>query len=825
VTDVGRFVAELRRRRVFRVAAAYAVVGWVIVQAAAIMVPHLLLPEGLVRAVIVVVLLGFPLALLLAWAYDLTPDGIRATPPRDPAPAPAQEPAPGAARAGTPEGSAGARPSNPVATGDPTRWRGPTVAAVVLGLLLAGGTAGFWLLQSGPAALTDEELIARIEELASEERFVEAFELLESSGAQREALPPRLLAEVTDRLTVITDPGGAQVLAARFVPAGSDRTASIEWRDLGTTPVRGLLLARGDYLLRIERGGHAPAERIASTAAAREGVTPEDVPETVLQLRLVPDDQVPEGMVFVPGGPYAIASRNLQGQLADLQDFFMDRFPVTNARYAEFVGSGGYLDPRYWETASGVEPAPSPAGRAQVFVDRTSLPGPRQWSGQNFPVGRDDHPVTGISWFEAAAYCRFRSARLPTFFEWEKTARDGQIAYREGVYLPWGPVGPGRTAAGRANFSGEGTSPVDLHPFGVSPFGAYDMAGNVKEWVSNRTESGRAVTGGSWEDPIYLFTEVGSMDPHASSPSLGFRCARGADGAPGTASSQGAGPLRVAVEAPTYEVVDEATFRILLSHYAYDRRPVEGEILERVEAVGWRRERIRYPGPGDTDVLGYLYLPTAAEPPYQTLVFVPGSDAFFGVTVADAAEWLLAPVIRSGRALFTIAMDGMTERSWPAGTRAPAPNTVRFRDLMVRHATELRMGMDYLEARDDVDAQALAYVGSSWGAGSRLVFAAVDERFRAAILVGAGIDERVQPTLPEASNIAFAPHIGVPKLVLNGREDEEHPWLTRALPLWNLLAEPKELVLVDGAGHIPPLESRIPAMLDFLDRTLGPVRR
>ena len=142
---------------------------------------------------------------------------------------------------------------------------------------------------------------------------------------------------------------------------------------------------------------------------------------------------------------------------------------------------------------------------------------------------------------------------------------------------------------------------------------------------------------------------------------------------------------------------------------------------------------------------------------------------------------------------------------------------------MVRHATELRLGIDYIETREDIDAERLAYVGVSWGAGLRLAFAAVDERYRAVVLLGAGIDERVQPTLPEASNINFAPYIRPPKLFLNGRQDEEHIWFTRALPLWVLLREPKELVLVDGAGHLVPAEQRVPAMNDFLDRTLGPV--
>jgi pimeloyl-ACP methyl ester carboxylesterase len=100
----------------------------------------------------------------------------------------------------------------------------------------------------------------------------------------------------------------------------------------------------------------------------------------------------------------------------------------------------------------------------------------------------------------------------------------------------------------------------------------------------------------------------------------------------------------------------------------------------------------------------------------------------------------------------------------------------------------------------------------------------VEDRYKAVVYIGGGIDERVKPTLPEADNVNFAPYVRAPKLLINGRNDEEHPWMSRALPLWNLLQEPKELVLVDGGGHVVPLEDRIPAINDFLDRVLGPVR-
>jgi len=207
------------------------------------------------------------------------------------------------------------------------------------------------------------------------------------------------------------------------------------------------------------------------------------------------------------------------------------------------------------------------------------------------------------------------------------------------------------------------------------------------------------------------------------------------------------------------------------------------------------------------------------------MVMLPSSGLYYGQLASEEAEWLLGPSIKAGRTLMIIVLKGMTEREYGPGYVRPAPSSVGYRDRMVLHATEMRLGLDYLATRPDIDTTKLAYVGLSLSAGSALPLAGVDDRFRTVILIGAGIDERLQPTLPEASNINFAPYIRPPKLMLNGRNDEEHPYFTRALPLWNLLRPPKKLVLVDGAGHTPPLEARIPAVNSWLDSTLGPVRR
>jgi eukaryotic-like serine/threonine-protein kinase len=789
------FLIELKTRRVYRAAVVYGIVAWVVVQAAAIVVPELLLPEWITRAVIVLALLGFPLVLVLAWAYDITPHGMQ----RADGPA-ISAPVAGPAR-GRPDALA-RRPS------------GPALALGVV-VLVVVGIGAYVLAADEPHVPGGEALLTELGRLSQEGGYAEAFELAQRAAARDEIVPDSLTFRFTDRLTVLSDPAGASVRARRFIPGAATPS---EWRDLGRTPLRGVAIARGDYHVRIEAEGHAAVDRIASSARTRAILRDGAGAEVQLDVRMVPADRAPAGMVFVPGGFYRIASRDLQSLSATLDDFFIDRFEVTNSAFAEFVDVGGYAHRDHWIDLAEAEGSAADEVRRRL-VDRTGLPGPRGWSGQRPAPGVDQHPVTGVSWYEAAAYCRARRGSLPTLFEWEKAARDG-IAAVHGIELPWGYVGPRDPGTDRANFDGSGPTPVGAYPFGLSAYGAHDMAGNVKEWLQNQSESGRAVTGGSWADPIYVFSEVGSMDAGSASETVGFRCARPAAAERVHAGARGDGPLRLAVETPVYHPVDDATFGVLLSHYHYDPQPLH-PLVERVDLPAWTRERIQYDGPAGERVIAYLYLPKSGRPPYQTLVYVPNSAAFLGNYVGASAEDVLGPLVRAGRALFTVVMEGMTEREYPAGHEWPATNSVAFRDQMVRRATELRVGLDYLETRDDIDTGALAYVGSSWGAGSRLVFAAVDDRFRATVLIGAGIDERVHPTLPEASNINFAPRIRGPKLIVNGAEDEEHPWRTRALPLWNLLSEPKELALFDGVGHLPPAELRIPAIRDFLDRHLG----
>lgn len=797
---LARFWAELRRRRVVRVAIAYSAVAWLLIEVASTIVPELGLPASITRVVILSAIAGFPLALVLAWALDITPTGIEVT--------------------DADQDSEGAQPLRK----KPAAGRPRVVfLSFIAGTLLAAGLLS--LYQFSQTKSQEVELarmhVVEISRLTDNKRYAEAYAIaveVENTLQDDEVLG-QLLSEISDQLTVITDPPGATV-TARMIPK-QDASRLGEATEFGITPLENLRIARSDWLLRIEQADYAVVERIASSALNRSEF--DKSPEIRMEIQLIQVHQAPPEMVLVPGGEYQMVSPDLpRGLTAILDDFFIDKYEVSNADFAEFVRSGGYSNSSLWppEFVAITEAAEFDT-RVAGLVDQSGRNGPRGWSGQAPAINMERHPVTGVSWFEAYAYCSSQGKRLPSVYQWEKAARDGLITRYEGVVMPWGYVTPGDPKGGRVNFGSEGTLPVDAQPAGISPFGAYAMAGNVKEWTANTSGEGRIVTGGSWEDPDYLFSEFGLHPPMSSASSLGFRCALVRANDARRNRDQGSLSVDLDESTPVYEPVSEDRFRSLLGFYRYDPRPARAEIIETVESPDWIREKISYVGPQNERVLAYLWLPKSVAPPYQTILSVPGVEVFYGESVFAASERYMGPHVRSGRALFAPVLKGMVEREWGPDFELPATDSIRFRDLMVRHATELRLGLDYLVTRKDIDADRIVYSGISLGAGSRLGWAAVDDRFSAIVFIGGGIDERMKPTLPEADNVNFAPYIRPPKLMVNGWQDDEHPWKTRGLPLWNLLNEPKQKVLFDGAGHIPPETMRVPAIEKFLDDILG----
>ena len=195
----------------------------------------------------------------------------------------------------------------------------------------------------------------------------------------------------------------------------------------------------------------------------------------------IPDSPlpIPNSEIEIPGGEFYMGSDAAEAldnersrHLCYLEAYSIDRYPVTCGQYQTFMTSGGYQNPNWW-SADGWKWLQGEA------VDR-----PLYWSEN---PAYNNHPVCGVSWYEAEAYCNFIGKRLPSEAEWEKAASWDTINQTYRIY-PWGDSPPNGSLCNHSNNTAN-TSPVDSFPKGASAIGCCDMLGNVWEWTASTFEA------------------------------------------------------------------------------------------------------------------------------------------------------------------------------------------------------------------------------------------------------------------------------------------------------------------------------------------------
>ena len=720
--------------------------------------------------------------------------------------------APGSA----PVSGSAAAPS--VAAAGPSRsFRVLAIALAALVVLATGG----WFAWRAANLRWARNRIAQVTALAEAGRNAEAFDL--ALAAQR-YLPhdptlSSLLPTISDTVSVTTEPAAASIYVKRFVPG-----AAAPRQLLGTSPLANVRIARGEYVLTIEKDGYAPVERTVSGVAVRSSTLTITPPPIRITQRLMRADTVPDRMVLVPGGDYRLISWSRPtDRRVRLTDYFIDKYEVSNREFKEFISAGGYVKRELWTHPFVKDGRTIPVGDAlRMLVDRTGLPGPRTWSNQTFPDGKADHPVTDITWYEASAYAAFRGKQLPSIFQWEKAARNGFTGPAGVTTMPWGLFYPGDPLEGRANF-GTAALPTSTGEFGMSAFGLYNTAGNVAEWTANDSSDGFLATGGAWGDPLYTFGLFGGRPGSFTSGKLGFRTARYV--AP-SATDQSGGRIELDQEVPQYTATSPQQFAALSAAYRYDdKAPLDARVEQTITTPEWKREKISFKGANGVRALAYLYLPHHVPRPLHVIHYLPAGDVANGFrSLPDSMDDRMAPFVRAGRAAFGVVLEGYIERLRPAGFVSPPASTVEFAEIIVGRVTDLRRGLDYLETRSDIDRTRIVALAPSAGALLGVTTGALETRYRGLVFIGAGFPASYRNISAAANPINFAPFIRAPKLQLQGRYDEDTPIRTAAEPFYKLLSEPKQLTIFDG-GHVPPIEVEMNATRDWLDERLGRVVR
>jgi dienelactone hydrolase len=268
--------------------------------------------------------------------------------------------------------------------------------------------------------------------------------------------------------------------------------------------------------------------------------------------------------------------------------------------------------------------------------------------------------------------------------------------------------------------------------------------------------------------------------------------------------------------------VDDRKFEEFRRRYDYARTPLDPHVIERVDTPDWTREKIAYQVKGHT-VPAYLYLPKGFRPPLQVIHYAPAGDVVNGNrTLTHSVEAHIAPLIRAGRAVFAVELEGFLGRPHPRGWVQPDPTQDEYVDYVVERVTDMRRGLDYLETRPEIDRGRIALLGISAGGGTGIFVSALESRYHSVVFAGTGIAQRESRKAPAANRVNFVARITAPVLLLQGRYDEDTSLKSEAEPMFRLLHEPKKLEVYEGS-HVAPPEVAIPAITRWLDQTLGRV--
>lgn len=673
------------------------------------------------------------------------------------------------------------------------------VAVILIGALL------FLQNRNSRKKWANEKSLEEIELLINKENIAAAFNLVQKAEKFISEDPKyrELASLVTSDLTILTDPPGADVYIREYLDIEG------KWKKLGRTPVNNARIPGGSsfwgvnsfYLARIEKAGY---ENILAMISTNPGLYRISIKDTLYR-KLFRKGIIPPGMVYVEG----IGQEIIKDFIREKHGFFIDRYEVTNKQYKEFVDNGGYRDPVYWKYEFRKDGKSVSWDEAMaLFIDKSGRQGPSTWEAGDYPDEHENYPVTGISWYEAAAYADYSGKDLPTAEHWYSGA--GGYFFNQTFFSRLIAI---------SNFKNKGPEPVGKFQ-GVTRFGTYDMAGNVREWCWNETPAGNIVRGGAWNDQSYLFDYLSQLPSFDRSDKNGFRCVQYIDKEKIPESTFR--PVSYS-EIPDYsnvEPADDKIFAIYKTMVLYDKTELNPKIEKTdISNEDWNIDKITFNSAyGKERVTVYLFLPKNGSPPFQTLIFFPGAYAFNAPDMLQLTEtkWLIDYILKSGRAVMCPVFKGMYERIDNQEPVVLAGH--QLTDWIIKWVKDFKRSVDYLETRTDIDTGNIGFYGSSLGGVMGGIIPAVEDRLRLNILIVGGL-------YGDGTMISYTSRIKIPTLMLNGKYDFTFPYEKTVVPFFKSIGTPEndKKLLVYESDHYVPKNEMIKEVLAWCDKYFGPV--
>ena len=486
----------------------------------------------------------------------------------------------------------------------------------------------------------------------------------------------------------------------------------------------------------------------------------------------------------------------------EILPFSISKFEVSNKEYQEFLDNGGYTNPKFWDFPIII------GGRSydfkstvKLFVGKYGKAGPANWSYGKFPGGLDNLPVTGISWFEAKAYAKYRNLDIPNVFQWLYASGTGFSRIYDSMVID------------NSNFNSNQMREVtDTRG---SANGINNIAGNVKEWLHNPFGDKKieySILGGSYQEPSYYVKNYASLPPLDRSIGNGIRLVKN------LIENQNNSNKSLVVpdfyrDITTEPNVSDEVFEIFKSQFDYKRNElnVSTKIADDFKP-GYTLETFNLDTTYDSKekLFGYIIYSNSYKDRYSPVIIVPSAGGLINKTVNELPNRLLSQfkyLIDEGYAIFHPIYFNTYSRERVINTWLPNESE-EYKEMIVKWGQDYKRSLDYLETRKDFKFKNLSYYGYSLGSRYANIFLAIDDRVKSAFIVVGGL--RMQRSKKEIDEHYYLRRVKTPIFHIVGKLDATLGYEDVYLPWKKLVGtDLKDLrtLELDGFGHGIPKDT------------------
>ena len=482
-----------------------------------------------------------------------------------------------------------------------------------------------------------------------------------------------------------------------------------------------------------------------------------------------------------------------------IEPFTISKFEVSNKEYQEFVDSGGYTNPKFWDFPITIHNRSYDfKSTMKLFTGKYGKPGPANWSYGKFPSGLENYPVTGISWFEAKAYAKFRNLDIPNVFQWLYASGTGFSGIYDSKMID------------NSNFNSNQMREVTDTRGNAD--GVNNIAGNVKEWLHNPFGDKKdeySILGGSYQEPSYYVKNYASLPPLDRSIGNGIRLVKNLNNDQKDQNKTLVVPdfYRDITSEP--DVSDEV-FELFKSQFDYKKTElnVSTQIADNFQS-GYTLETFNLDTTYDSNekLFGYIIYSNSYKDRYSPVIVVPSARAILNKTVDELPETILSQfkyLIDEGYAIFHPIYFNTYSRERVINTWLPNESE-EYKEMIVKWGQDYKRSLDYLQTRKDFKFKNLSYYGYSLGSRYANILLAIDNRVKSAFIVVGGL--RMQRAKKEIDEHFYLRRVKTPIFHIVGKLDATLGYEDVYLPWKKLvgtnLEDLKTLELEDFGHGIP----------------------